>query len=105
MNKQEIYQYLDIRHIDYQVTEHPAVYNMEELSTIDLPYLQQVAKNLFVIDDKRRRYYFIVVKGERRIDLKQLRLKIQLRPLSFICEDELQKILGLVSSSVTLLGF
>ena len=81
-----------------------AVYNMEELSTIDLPYLQQVAKNLFVRDDKRRRYYFIVVKGEKRIDLKQFRLKNQLRPLSFASVDDLQKILGLEPGSVTPLG-
>ena len=53
MNKQEVYKYLDEKNIHYEVTEHEAVYNMAELSKIDIPYPQQDAKNLFVRDDKK----------------------------------------------------
>ena len=51
MNKNEIYEMLNNRKIWYEVTEHKAVYNMEELDSIDLPYKDCDAKNLFVRDD------------------------------------------------------
>lgn len=52
MNKQETYQYLKDHNIPFEITEHPAVYNMEELDSIDLPYPEGDAKNLFVRDEK-----------------------------------------------------
>ena len=48
MKKAEIYQYLTGKGISYEVTEHGAVYNMEDLATMDLPYPDSDAKNLFV---------------------------------------------------------
>ena len=53
MNKQEIYEYLKSRKIWHEITEHKAVYNMEELSDVALPYPEADAKNLFVRDDKK----------------------------------------------------
>lgn len=32
MNKQELYNYLTEKNIKYEITEHKAVYNMEELA-------------------------------------------------------------------------
>ena len=61
MNKQEIYQYLKEKNIWHEITEHEAVYNMEELSKIEIPYPGQDAKNLFVRDDTKRNYYLITV--------------------------------------------
>ena len=40
MNKQEIYEYLNQQHIWYEVTEHKAVYNMEDLLDVEIPYPQ-----------------------------------------------------------------
>ena len=59
MNKQEIYEYLNQQHIWYEVTEHKAVYNMEDLSDVEIPYPQADAKNLFVRDNKKQNYYLI----------------------------------------------
>ena len=39
MNKQEVYIYLTEHHISYEVMEHKAVFNMEKLNSIGLPYL------------------------------------------------------------------
>ena len=38
MNKAEIYDYLKAHQVSYEAAEHPAVYNMEEMSQIDLPH-------------------------------------------------------------------
>ena len=51
MNKQDIYTYLKSKGIWHEITEHQAVYNMAELSKIDIPYPEADGKNLFVRDD------------------------------------------------------
>lgn len=70
MNKQEVYDFLTSRGIEYEVTEHGAVFNMEEMSHVELPHQEADAKNLFVRDDKKRNYYLITVRGDKRVDLK-----------------------------------
>lgn len=104
MNKTETYQYLKDKGVPYEVTEHGAVYNMEELAAVDLPYPDCDAKNLFVRDDKKRNYYLITVKGEKRVNLKEFRKAHGLRNLSFASPDDLEKIMGLIPGAVTPLG-
>ena len=104
MKKAEIYQYLTGKGISYEVTEHGAVYNMEDLAAMDLPYPDSDAKNLFVRDDKKRNYYLITVKGEKRVNLKEFRKAHGLRNLSFASPDDLMAIMGLIPGAVTPLG-
>ena len=104
MKKAEIYQYLTGKGISYEVTEHGAVYNMEDLAAMDLPYPDSDAKNLFVRDDKKRNYYLITVKGEKRVNLKEFRKAHGLRNLSFALPDDLMAIMGLIPGAVTPLG-
>ena len=104
MNKDEIINYLDSLNIWYEVTFHEAVYNMEELSKIDLPYKDCDAKNLFVRDDKKNNYYLITVCGDKRVDLKKFKEKNNTRRLTFCSEVDLQDILGLTPGSVSPFG-
>ena len=104
MNKQETYQYLKDHNISFEITEHPAVYNMEELESIDLPYPEGDAKNLFVRDDKKKNYYLITVKGDKRVNLKDFRKAHGLRPLSFASPEDLKKYMDLTPGAVTPLG-
>ena len=104
MKKAEIYQYLTGKGISYEVTEHGADYNMEDLAAMDLPYPDSDAKNLFVRDDKKRNYYLITVKGEKRVNLKEFRKAHGLRTLSFALPDDLMAIMGLIPGAVTPLG-
>ncbi len=104
MDKADIYELLDSRGIGYEVTEHPAVFNMAEVSAIVLPYPDANAKSLFVRDDKRQNYYLITVQGHKRVDLKAFRRTHHTRGLSFASADELMDILGLIPGAVTPLG-
>ena len=104
MTKQETYQYLTDRGVRYEVTEHAAVFNMAQLDSVRLPYPDRDAKNLFVRDDKKRSYYLITVKGDKRVDLKDFRKKHGLRPLSFASPEDLMAIMGLIPGAVTPLG-
>ena len=104
MNKQEIYTLLDKRNIWHEVTEHKAVFNMAEVAEIALPYPEADAKNLFIRDDKKRNYYLITVKGDKRADLKAFRRQNNTRPLTFASDQEMMDILGLIPGAVTPLG-
>lgn len=104
MDKEAIYQYLDGVGVWHDVTEHGAVFDMEEMAKVTLPYPGCVAKNLFVRDDKKHHYYLITVKGDKRVDLKMFRKEHETRPLSFASSDDLHSILGLAPGSVTPFG-
>ncbi len=104
MNKQETYAFLDSRGIKYEVTEHPAVFNMAEMAQIELPHPEADAKNLFLRDDKRLNYYLITVRGDKRVDVKKFRRDNGTRPLTFASPEELSAILSLTPGSVTPLG-
>lgn len=104
MNKQEIYDYLRQENIWHEITEHEAVYNMDELSNIEVPYPEYDAKNLFVRDDKKRNYYLITVRGDKRVDLKEFRKNNSTRPLSFASPEDLMEKMNLIPGAVTPLG-
>ncbi len=104
MKKTEVYQYLTEQNIPYEITEHRAVFNMEELDAVELPYPEWDAKNLFVRDDKKKNYYLITVKGDKRVNLKEFRKQHGLRNLSFASSEDLLEIMGLQPGSVSPLG-
>lgn len=104
MTKQETYAFLRAHGVEFEITEHAAVYNMAECAELELPYPEADAKNLFVRDDKKRNYYLITVRGDKRVDLKEFRKAHGTRPLSFASPEELQDFLKLTPGSVTPLG-
>ena len=104
MNKQEIYDFIKSKNIWHEITEHKAVFNMAELAEIEVLYPEYDAKNLFVRDDKKRNYYLITVKGDKRVDLKEFRKNNATRPLSFASEQDLMSIMNLIPGAVTPLG-
>lgn len=104
MTKQETYAFLKQAGVWFEVTEHEAVFTMQALQSLDMPYPEADAKNLFVRDDKKRNYYLITVKGDKRVDLKAFKQQHGTRPLSFASADDLLRILQLTPGSVTPLG-
>lgn len=104
MNKEEIYKLIKEKGYWNEITEHKAVFTMDEVNDIYVPYPEYDAKNLFVRDDKKRNYYLITVKGNKKVDLKEFRKNNNTRPLSFASENDLMTILNLIPGSVTPLG-
>lgn len=104
MTKQETCEYLTGLGIRYEITDHPAVFNMEEMGAVKLPYPDCDAKNLLVRDDKKSGYYLITVKGDKRVDLKKIRRMQGLRELSFASPEDLMRLMRLAPGAVTPLG-
>ena len=104
MNKQETYDYLKKCGVEFEITEHPAVWNMDDVAQLEMPHPEADAKNLFVREDKTTSYHMITVKGDKRVDLKALRRAEGLRQLKFANGQELSDVLDLYAGAVTPLG-
>lgn len=90
--------------ISYKIIYHSPVFTMDEMRNLHIDNINDVAKNLFLRDDKKKHYYLLVVREDCKVDLKRIRTYIQSRPLSFASETELKDKLGLTKGSVTPLG-
>lgn len=103
-NQETVYRKLEEMGIDYEVEHHAAVFTIEEMESLGLPFQEDVVKNLFLRDDKGTAYYLVVLKKDKKSDLKALRHAIGSRPLSFASEDRLEKVMKLGKGAVTPFG-
>jgi Ala-tRNA(Pro) deacylase len=104
MDKQNVYSLLNQAHIPYEVYEHPPVYTIEDLDALRLLQAEQIVKNLFLRDDKKRNFYLVSVPGHCSVNLKALAERIPSRKLSFASEADLWDWLRLEKGHVTPLG-
>ena len=104
LTKDDIVRLLDDKKIKYEIVEHKAVYTIDEMLECGLPHPEQIAKNLFIRDDKKRRYYLITCLEDKKINLKEFRKEFDTRPLSFASEEDLMDRMGLIRGAVTPFG-
>lgn len=102
--REEVLQLLDAAGVKYELAEHPPVYTIDEMLALKLPHPKDIAKNLFLRDDKKQNYYLIVLREDKKADLKKLRTTLAARPLRFASEEELAQYLGVTSGAVTPFG-
>ena len=104
LTKQDIIELLDSKKIKYEIAEHKPVYTIDEMLECNLPHPDLIAKNLFVRDDKKRKYYLITCLEDKKVNLKEFRKANDTRPLTFASEDELMDKMGLYRGAVTPFG-
>lgn len=99
--KTEILSWLGQNEVPYQLVEHPAAYDMQDIVDFQVDLHGPVAKNLFLRDSARGKQHFVVtVRGDKRVDLQALGALLGQR-LSFASENRLQKFLNLQKGEVT----
>ena len=101
--KQEIKAFLEGKNIPFEWVEHKAVYTIEEMEELGLESMDEIAKNLFLRDQKGKRHFLVVVQGLKQVNLKELGEKLGTK-LSFASEERLEKYMGLKKGAVTPLG-
>jgi Ala-tRNA(Pro) deacylase len=102
--RQIVFEKLNELGINYDFIEHPAVYTIEELESLNISNKNKIVKNLFLRDDKKKHYILLVLSKDKKVNLKDLRMKINSRPLTFASEDSLNEYLRLNKGSVTPFG-
>ena len=102
--RQKVFTVLDNMDINYEIIEHDAVYTIDEMELLPISNKDSIVKNLFLRDDKKRKYFLIVLPKDKNADLKKIRKELKCRPLSFASEETLEEYLGVPKGSVTPLG-
>jgi len=102
--RQKVFAHLDEMGVSYRVSEHPAVYTIEEMENLQLDKLGGIVKNLFLRDAKGRRHFLVMMRQDKKVDLKGLQAKIGSTPLRFASEERLARHLGLEKGAVSPLG-
>lgn len=100
----DIYSFLHSHGIAYEKHEHPAVFTCEESEALGLNIGGVSTKNLFLKDEKKKRYFLVVVGHEKSVDLKALGTLLDVKGLSFVGPELLKDYLGVEPGSVTILG-
>jgi len=102
--RKKVFRKLDELNILYEVINHPAAFTIEELNTLGFDAHDDVAKNLFLRDDRGKNHYLVVVQKDKKVDLKKLREQLGSTKLGFASEERLWKYLQLTKGAVTPLG-
>ena len=102
--KEKVLARLEALGIPYELTEHPAVYTIEEMDNLKITEKGDVCKNLFLRDAKGTRHFLVVLDKDKKADLKKIQEQLGSSRLSFASEERLMKHLGLSKGSVTPLG-
>ncbi len=102
--REAVYAHLERMGVKYQVSEHPAVYTIEEMEKLGLGELGGIVKNLFLRDAKGKRHFLVLMRQDKKVDLKGLQSLIGSTPLRFASEERLEKHLGLGKGAVSPLG-
>ena len=97
-------QKLDEMGIPYEIEEHPAVYTIEEMESFGIDARGDVVKNLFLCDEKKKRYFLVMILKDKRANLKSIRAQLGTSALSFASEDHLLRYMDLTKGAVSPLG-
>ncbi|MFZ7127405.1 MAG: prolyl-tRNA synthetase associated domain-containing protein [Desulfobacterales bacterium] len=103
-NTEKLYRFLERHRISFRRWDHPPVNTVEDVHRLipDLPGAK--TKNLFLYDDKGRRYFLVTVPDGKTVDLKSLSAALDAKKLRFASPGRLARRLGLEPGAVTLLG-
>lgn len=106
--RKKVIDFLEKMNIPYDMIEHPAVYTIDEMDQLNINISNkennEIVKNLFVRDDKKKNYYLIILQKDKQANFKEIRKALDSRPLTFASEEDLQKYMGLTKGSVSPFG-
>ena len=100
----DFFEFLNTHQIVYERHDHPAVFTVEEADRLvpELPGAK--TKNLFLRDDKGKRHFLVLVRSDKRVNLKELKNVLGIKRISFASAARLKKHLGVEPGAVSLLA-
>ena len=106
MNREEqVLTYLKHQGIQYEIIRHKPIFTIAELNTMhDYVDKEKVAKNLFLRNGSGKEHYLVLVRSDKKVNLKDLRQQLGCSRLSFASEERLKKHLNITKGSVSPLG-
>ncbi len=100
----QVLQFLNQHHLDYQLFCHPAVFTVAEGKQYKLNLPGKHTKNLFLRNRDKSRFFLYSLLADQRADLKFLASQLQTTRLSFASPQFLWQYLNLRPGSVSPFG-
>ena len=98
------YDFLDRLGVEYDRVDHEPLMTMEACQEADQTLDAAICKNLFLCTANKKKFYLVMLQGEKRFVTKDVSKKIGTSRLSFASETYMEELLGLTPGSVTVLG-
>lgn len=98
----KIKELLDKNNIKYELKHHEPLFTSEQAARVRGDSLKQGAKS--IVMKSKDKYFLIVISGAKRINSKKLKKILNVKSLSFISEEELEKITGLKTGAIPPFG-
>ncbi len=100
----DLFKFMDTHDIKYERHDHPAVFTVEEADRLVPKLPGAKTKNLFLRDDKGKRHFLVLVRSDKRVNLKELKSVLGIKRISFGSPQRLKKNLGVEPGAVSLLA-
>lgn len=100
----QVYEILQQLGIPYTQYAHAPVFTVAEADDLKLDFPEEIFKNLFIRNRKGDRHYLVILKGSKRVNLKELGQRIGENGLNFASPERLKKYLALTPGSVSPFG-
>lgn len=102
--KEKVLRILEELDIAYELHEHPPVPTVEQA----LPYWEKIdathCKNLFFRNHKGNRHYLVILKHDRKLNIRDLEQGLKQGKISFASPHRMERYLGLSGGSVSVFG-
>lgn len=98
------YDLLDALGIEYERCDHGAAMTMEACQEIDACLDVAMCKNLFLCNRQKTDFYLLLMPADKPFRTKELSAQIGSARLSFASGEDMEKHLGLLPGSVSVMG-
>lgn len=103
-NRERVIEVLRTLDIKYEMHEHPPVPTVEDA----LPYWNRIdathCKNLFFRNHKGNRHYLVILRHDRKLDIKDLEKRLRQGKITFASPRRMEHYLGVSGGAVSLFG-
>ncbi len=100
----KVYDLLDRLEMDYYRTDHEPAGNMEACNEIDAVLGTVICKNLFLCTANKKKFYLLMMPGDKQFKTKILSRQIQTSRLSFAKPEYMKAYLDIEPGSVSIMG-
>ena len=96
-----VFELLDELGVKYELHEHDPIFTIEEGKDLHKKFKGVDAKSLLLRDKKKKNFFLAVVKGDKRMDMKELAKRVNVDKLSFASPELLKEKLNITPGSVS----
>ena len=102
--QQKVFDKLKELHIKYEIVNHMPAYTIDDIEGFGITEYGEVCKNLFLRDASGKRHFLVILRKDKKADLKKIRTELKSSALSFASEERLEKYMHIKKGSVTPFG-